>query len=192
MIVVCFGRPGAGKTTILNKALELFEFENRIVNSVDLDVCIPQAMKDNFAKGIYPTLEQREIFAHTACDYVQEKRNCYDESTPIIISFSFVNTDLRTIFMSRFPEATWVLIDVSERTAQSRIDSRLGHFYKGNLKSPIAQDDHPKRITKDNAEWEFAPVDFDHISLDGLKPIEENARHLANVVINAKGSWIQP
>lgn len=192
MIVVCFGRPGAGKTTISNKALELIHLENRAVNSVDLDICIPQAMKDNFAKGIYPTLEERELFAHAACDYVQQKRNGYDLSTPIIISFSFVNTDLRTIFMSRFPEAKWVLIDVSEGTAQSRINLRLGHFYKGNLKGSIAQDDHPKRITKDNAEREFAPVDFEHICLDGLKPIEENARYLANIVIHAKGSWNQP
>lgn len=186
MIVICFGRPGAGKTTILNKALELFQFENHAVKSIDLDVCIPQDMKENFAKGIYPTLKQREIFAHKACEYVQEKRNSNnDVNTPMMISFSFVNTDLRSIFMSTFPEAIWVLIDVSEVTAQKRIDSRQGHFYKGKSKGTTEEeDDDSKRILKDNTEWEFAPVDFDHICLDGLKPIEENAQHLVSLVLS--------
>lgn len=179
MIVVCFGRPGAGKTTILNKALELFQIKNHVVKSVDLDVCIPQEMRENFAKGIYPTLKEREMFANKACDYVQEKQNSYDVHAPMIISFSFVNTDLRTTFMSRFPESIWVLIDVSETTAQNRIDTRQGHFYKGKLTGSISETDH-----SENAEWEFAPVDFDHILLDGLKPIEENAQHLLGIVLS--------
>jgi gluconate kinase len=69
------------------------------------------------------------------------------------------------------------LIDVSETTAQNRIDTRQGHFYKGKLKGSISE-------TDDNAEWEFAPVDFDHILLDGLKPIEENAQHLVGIVLS--------
>jgi len=77
-IVVVFGRPGAGKTTVATAVIKVFEDENLkvhdfVVHGLDLDVCVPQWMKDNFARGMYPTLEQRNKFAIGCCKYVREK-----------------------------------------------------------------------------------------------------------------------
>eukprot|EP00814_Leptocylindrus_danicus_P005689 CAMPEP_0116047302 /NCGR_PEP_ID=MMETSP0321-20121206/28791_1 /TAXON_ID=163516 /ORGANISM="Leptocylindrus danicus var. danicus, Strain B650" /LENGTH=81 /DNA_ID=CAMNT_0003529117 /DNA_START=190 /DNA_END=435 /DNA_ORIENTATION=+ len=67
-IVVVFGRPGAGKTTIAEAADKLLKDKHNVeeIITLDLDVCIPQWMKDNFTNGIYPTLAQRDQFAGLA------------------------------------------------------------------------------------------------------------------------------
>ena len=144
-----------------------------------------------FIKGIYPTSDERTAFAISACDYVDKeidiaKTNSKESDTvlSIIISFSFVNTDLRDHFRSRFPEAKWALVDVSNGIAQERIDKREGHFYKGAPKEEGSKSDEESleedqdAAKDDNNEWEFAPVDFDHIVLDGLLSIEENVDHI--------------
>ena len=201
-MVVVFGRPGAGKTTISNAAFEKIQNNKTKSNPcilLDLDVCVPSWMKDNFAKGIYPTLEQRKEFALSACDYVDEEINkmrlkCNDGSEMLIlVSFSFVNTDLRDHFRSRFPHAKWALVDVNDFIAQERIDSREGHFYKGDpsaKKKEIKQDSlktEGKEPTKtsDNSEWNFAPVDFNHTTLDGLASIEENSDHVMKILLKS-------
>ena len=40
---------------------------------LDLDVCVSPSMRDNFAKGIYPSLSERREFAKTACQYVESE-----------------------------------------------------------------------------------------------------------------------
>ena len=70
--VIVFGRPGAGKTTVANAAVEKLQTSNDNITclGLDLDVCVPQWMRDNFANGIYPTLEERNRFANECCQYV--------------------------------------------------------------------------------------------------------------------------
>ena len=81
---VIFGRPGAGKTTIANVVVDTIlmkqnpkDDKNNQLNysclALDLDVCVPVWMKDNFAKGQYPTLEERKVFAIDACQHVERK-----------------------------------------------------------------------------------------------------------------------
>jgi gluconate kinase len=192
-IAVVFGRPGAGKTTIATKAVELYNvtYSEQMpsphrVWCLDLDVCIPQWMKDNFAKGIYPTLEQRKDFAFKACAYVEERLAAMRQSDKVIVSFSFVNSDLREIFKGRFPNAEWFLVDTSVEEARNRIRQRENHFYKGEPMDMTSK--HVKEIGSstfeeddrdgNNSEWEFAPVDFEHILLDGLASIHENAKRI--------------
>ena len=59
--LIIFGRPGAGKTTIADALLKHADAEN--AQGVDLDVCLPQWMRDNFARGIYPSLDERRVDA---------------------------------------------------------------------------------------------------------------------------------
>merc|ERR1711924_122109 len=53
----------------------------------------------------------------------------------VIVSFSFVNTDLRDIFRSRFPNAEWILIETGQEECNKRINERKGHFYKGDARN---------------------------------------------------------
>ena len=197
-MIVVFGRPGAGKSTVANEALQRIQSSpSTTISSIyplglDLDVCVPQWMRDNFAKGIYPTLEQRHQFAQEACDYVEKSLSEVEENGNriAVVSFSFVNTDLRDNFRQRFPQTKWVLVDTSEEEAAMRIQQREDHFYKGS-KSEIqnTSDEQVTSNTKDdsedesdNSEWLFAPVDFEHTILDGENSIEDNAAILLSII----------
>ena len=161
--LIIFGRPGAGKSTI---AEQLIAHPDANAYNVDLDVCVPQWMRDNFARGIYPTLVERQAFASDAADYVTTASAGKDACC--VVSFSFVNDDLRDSFRTRFPGATWALVDASDALAGERISQRDGHFYD----PPPAKGD----------EWLFAPVEFEHVVLDATSPVEENVAMLLPLV----------
>jgi gluconate kinase len=190
-MMVLFGRPGAGKSVVADAAINLLSAEEENLHCVglDLDVCVPQWMRDNFARGKYPTLKEREEFAISACDYVdkkllEESASNGDQKTVVIVSFSFVNTDLRDIFRSRFPNALWALVNTTEMEAGDRIKKREGHFYKGAPpqidKEKMASEES---LSSDNSEWKFAPVTFSHTVLPGHDPVEENARTVADTIL---------
>lgn len=189
--VIVFGRPGAGKTTIAEAAVASFDEANSFCLGLDLDVCVPEWMRENFAKGIYPNLKQREDFAYCCCDYVERqieenwKEGRVDMA--VVISFSFVNTDLRDIFRSRFPRAKWILIDTSDEEATKRISEREGHFYKGELEEESMKKEprEGERNDVDNNEWKFAPVTFRHDVLDGKKPVAVNAQSVLRILRKA-------
>ena len=71
MFVIC-GRPGAGKSTLatqLQLQLQQPQQEAFPLHFIDLDVCITDEMKENFAMGQYPTLEQRAKFMQACIAY---------------------------------------------------------------------------------------------------------------------------
>lgn len=216
-LFVVFGRPGSGKSTVANEAfgaLSLLLKKNSSVKNteciaLDLDVCVTQPMRDNFGRGIYPTLEERKAFALDACDYVEdqladvcERRKVDDDdddASPVdtlcaIVSFSFVNTDLRDIFRSRFPNSEWVLIDTTEEECTKRINEREGHFYKGELSAeelPSTEEEANEESSAttrddkddDNSDWKFAPVAFPHVVLDGFDSVEDNAKKVVDKIL---------
>ena len=222
-IIVIFGRPGAGKSTVANAAIAQAKASG-IGNTLalDLDVCVPQWMRDNFAKGIYPTLQQRKEFALSACDYVDSKLSSDATSaaddvknhdiersadvSAAIISFSFVNTDLRDVFRERFPDARWALMDVTDEVAKERIDAREDHFYKGappagektgvleeksdevadvGVVADNSSNDKHDEEDVDNSEWNFAPVTFSHTILNGNEDVEVNAKKVVGLMNSA-------
>lgn len=187
-MIVVFGRAGAGKTTVASVVVELLSAKDDSIHCVglDLDVCVPTWMRENFGKGIYPTLKERTAFALDSCDYIDTKLReqaalSNDRTLVAVVSFSFVNTDLRDVFRSRFPNAMWALVDTTQSGADERICKREGHFYKGVSPSQTS-DDNRQTKSRDNTEWEFAPVTFPHIVLPGSEPIEVNAQTLFETI----------
>lgn len=222
-LFVLFGRPGAGKTTVAHAVVELLHNTDSVCLDVpattiddhsattttnkwrlihaDLDVCIPEWMKDNFRKGVYPDHGQRVRFADDACDHVDgliRDATTTTSSTSetarivVLVSFSFVNTDLRDRVRERYNNEDnesqkrtrlhWILLDTNVAESNRRIASREGHFYETENEQTT---DATTTATDDNAEetkskecgseWVFAPVTFDHLVLDGLARAEENA-----------------
>ena len=183
-ILVIFGRPGAGKTTVAEASASLLQQNGIAAQCIDLDVCVPQWMKDNFAQGIYPTLSERNVFANEACSYVSRQ---LEETQPDVslVSFSFVNADLRNVFRNKFPGAVWALIDTPENEAQVRIEQRSGHFYKGKVGTNAGT--KPKDSTNNdanNSDWNFAPVTFPHEILNGENTVKENAENVQHIFLS--------
>ena len=154
---------------------------------------------------MYPTVAERFLFISNACDYVTDKINTTHnenqsdiKSLVPIISFSFVNTDMRVEFRKRFPGSQWILVDTSKNLAEERILSREDHFYKGSGGSSSAdggpnKEDDPTTTTatkssdnpdEDNSEWEFKPVDYPHLILDGNDEVATNAQKIVDVIQN--------
>lgn len=125
-------------------------------------------MKESFGRGIYPSSEERVEFITRSCDYVDRlMATMSDETTAVLVSFSFVNSDMRDVFRSRFPHSRWILVNTSSDFAAQRIASRKGHFYKGPRPASINH--------TEPSEWEFSDVDFDHFVLDGEGSVFENS-----------------
>lgn len=140
---------------------------------------------------MYPTLKLKERagFISDACSHVKSEINQKKTSKMIIIvSFSFVNTDLRTAFRDAFPRAQWILVDTDKNLAEERISAREGHFYKAESSSTNSDDevtnscDDSKCANEDNSDWEFRPVDFPHTALDGCDTVEANAKRIVECI----------
>ena len=197
-IYILFGRPGSGKSTVASSTILSTYFEQNNHIAVDLDICITQSMKDNFALEIYPTLEERNQFAISACNYVDEcirKSQCHS----CLITFSFVNTDLREIFRARFPTAKWILIDTNASEADKRIVERQGHFYKNKMSEKVessgittspnsnssassTSEQKERESSTKGPEWKFADVDFEHVRLNGLDRVDDNVNKLIAIM----------
>lgn len=162
-------------------------------------------MQDNFSKGLYPTLAERAEFMKEGSTYVNNKiktaqqQKISTKELIVIISFSFVNTDLRVAFRDKFPTAQWILVDTNKQLAEERILTRKGHFYKSvetstkeekdTISSNEKEDDTKGNDINDdddddktNSEWEFQPVDFPHVILDGGDAVEENAKLIVKCI----------
>ena len=215
-VVFLFGRPGAGKTTIAESVVDLHlrlsssdyssNRQHHLLKTIDLDVCVPQWMRDNFAIGKYPTLKERNDFARDAAEYVAShvrgmKSSLSSSSTTntsistrtsmLLVSFSFVNEDLRIYFRQFFPHGRWILLDTKENMAKERIDKREGHFYKNQTEQTEQIEQKQDVENKSSAEWRFAPVSFPHLSLDGSNTVKNNTHavwsHLVERVSNSGG-----
>jgi gluconate kinase len=184
-IFVIFGRPGAGKTTIASEIQKQPQILPASINQgntttaahhsflhIDLDVCVSQKMKDGFSSGIYPSSTERINFMDKACDFV---KGCIDTRrsgcNACIVSFSFVNSDLRHAFRRRFPHSKWILVEASPVLAQNRITRREGHFYK-----------HKDDNTLKGSEWDFAPIDFECFSVRADNPVNANVALILNYI----------
>ena len=93
-----------------------------------------------------------------------------------------MNTDLRDAFRDEFPRARWFLVETSKNLAEERLLAREGHFYKSDSTRKSNSDEgvnaRENEIDQDNSEWNFRPVTFPHIVLDGRDSVEDNAKRI--------------
>lgn len=100
---------------------------------------------------------------------------------------------MRIAYRERYAKSEWILVDTKQNIAEERILSRQGHFYKGsNVNTATVSDEctdakkqkvgKNSNDSRDNNEWEFQPVDFPHVILDGCDSISKNARRIVEVV----------
>ncbi len=100
---------------------------------------------------------------------------------------------MRIEFRKRFPDSEWILVDTSKALAEERILSREDHFYKGSggVQNEKEGDDFITKAAEssdtadeDNSEWEFQPVDYSHVVLDGNDEVAANAKKIVDVIQN--------
>lgn len=100
---------------------------------------------------------------------------------------------MRIEFRKRFPDSEWILVDTSKALAEERILSREDHFYKGSggIQNNEKGDDSIAKAVEssdtadeDNSEWEFQPVDYPHVVLDGNDEVATNAKKIVDVIQN--------
>jgi hypothetical protein len=166
-----------------------------LTSSSLLDIDILCCKQDNFAKGIYPSLQQRLDFISHACKYIEEEIHSTSSTEQYsrlvtIVSFSFVNTDMRVAFRERYPNSHWILVDTNADVAKERIMAREGHFYKGAnatgedecTKTNSRREDDTDAESCDTSEWEFQSVDFRHTLLNGCNAVNNNAQRIVEAV----------
>lgn len=188
---VIFGRPGSGKTTIANEVVNEFNDE---CMAIDLDGCVPETFRENFAKGIYPTSQERIDFMDQACTYVENMLSGVSplsKSSFSIISFSFVNKDLRQVFRCRFPSAHWILIDTPADIANQRISQREGHFYKvttpgssTDVSSSLQTNEIQAADSAKCGDWDFADIDFEYSKVDGTQDIVLSIQRIKTIILS--------
>ena len=138
-------------------------------------------------------MKERQAFAQSACNYVEKclgetkakSDGANNNTLAAIVSFSFVNTDLRDIYRSRFPQTIWVLLNTTEEEAERRIQKREGHFYNGKVECQYDKQQDREASEGDNSDWEFAPVTFSHSVIDGKEPVETNAERIVQLLKTA-------
>mmetsp|Transcript_11317 Transcript_11317/g.22366 ORF Transcript_11317/g.22366 Transcript_11317/m.22366 type:complete len:239 (-) Transcript_11317:54-770(-) len=206
-LYVLFGRPGAGKTTLATSLAASLLRHHMNTGVYELDDQIPDWMRHNFAAGVYPTAGERAEFAAGACAFLDRElvslasQRGRGAAAPVgIVSFSFVNDDLRDFFRMRFPSARWFLVDTDVETAGRRIRARSGHFYKivdgascggngsgGEGKKTKGVDKNAESLSGSDrlpsSEWNFAPVKFPHVRLDGMAPVDENVTKIVECIL---------
>lgn len=113
-----------------------------------------------------------------ACTYLSTQLQMQQPQC-CIVTFSFVNDDMRQVFRRNFPAARWVLIEASEQLAEARLTQRRGHFYKGAPKADVG--------VGRSAEWDFEPVGtaFEHTVIDGTLAVEDSARRVLDLVLDS-------
>jgi len=73
-------------------------------------------------------------------------------------------------------------VNTPEEESQKRIAARQGHFYHG-VNSSESQTSNT--INKENInDWQFDPITFSHISLDGFDPIQNNSDKVVDAVLS--------
>jgi gluconate kinase len=128
---------------------------------------------------------------HNVCLTGSESQHV--EEILVVVSFSFVNDDLRINFRNQFPNSHWILINTTEVEAQRRIQQRSNHFYMGKPHAQLGNEipESKQRTSQnvtavtdpDNNDWVFAPVTFSHTIVNGQNPIEVTSSEIIESIL---------
>jgi hypothetical protein len=112
---------------------------------------------------------------------IDERYKANKNISKCIVSFSFVNNDMRCIFREKFPSSKWILLDTSDEIVSLRISQRKGHFYDGEVVDKMKNIHMYNTYKVDNLESNFEAIDYDHFIINGEDPIEFNVNKILKI-----------
>ena len=119
MIVIIFGKPGAGKNFVGDVIAENFDFYH-----YDADSDIPKYLIDKIKTGQIATDQEREDFYQIVINKIRQLKNEYKN---IIVSQALIKEKFRQMMLDEFPEAKFIWLRADKDIMANRLASRE-HF----------------------------------------------------------------
>ncbi len=147
--VILFGWPGSGKSTVGKLVSEKMGYL-----FYDMDVTLPESMKEKLRNGILITEEEIEGYVKVMIEDIDTLL----KKGSVVASLSLFLNKHRLLFKDKFSEAQCFSLDVSQDILQQRLHERKEHFFDDKLFNEILS--------------VYEPVNFDHISIDADKDLD--------------------
>lgn len=116
MILVLFGKPGAGKTYVGNVLKEDFGF---FFYEGDSDITLP--MKKRLEEKKLFTSTMRKLLFNNLAQNISRLRRRYKK---LVVSQTFIKEKYRKEFLQQFPNTLFVLIETDNKIREERLSKR--------------------------------------------------------------------
>ncbi len=167
-LIIIYGLPGSGKTTIAEAIAAAFR-----AHVCDWDDCIPPAIKKKIRKKTLPTEEERDALIGQYIGRIAEMLTAY----PVVASCSLPFRRHRQQIRQHFPGVLFLYLDAPFAVLQQRLSRRQRHFFNPALLEKL---------------WHLQePPDADHICIDAGQDKEKVVREAKRIVGSAGWNDLQ-
>jgi len=150
MLIILFGLPGCGKTTI-GKLLS----EEIDSGFYDMDDTLPANLREKMKNNELISEEERREYIESVISDLKE----LTKENSAVASCVLVKEDVQEMMSEAFPDAEFISMECSDEVLRSRVGGRGEHFFKGEILEKLLAVKKPIKIT--------------HKSVDADKPVEQ-------------------